>query len=145
MREDNDSDNDNDNFIVIKASDGDDDDDYNNNKDNENENDINYNKSKLIYKYFTAILDFENKIEKLYTNYNWVETNKAFIINLKDYQEFKDSIFYDVLKENNNNEKTCKKKINELIEDDKIDIIKKIDKVIIRTKRELKELIREKK
>ena len=40
--------------------------------------------------------------------------------------------------------KHVKKKINELIEDDKIDNIKKIDKVIIRTKRELKELIREK-
>ena len=71
-------------------------------------------KVQLVYNYFTAILNFEKKLEKLYKNYDWNETNNAYIVKLKEYQGFKDSIFYDILKENNNNESSCKKKLMNL-------------------------------
>ena len=153
MREDNDND-----YYNEYNNKNDKDNDIDNNNDKNNEidngnfethdnyinNDIdNITKSKLVYKYFTEILNFENKIEILYTNYNWVESNNAFIIQLKDYQAFKDSIFYDILKQNNNNENSCTNKINEFIKDHKISNIEKIDKIFIKSKRELKDLLRE--
>ena len=133
MREYNDNDyyNDNNNKND-KDNEIDNDKDHDNNIDNDIDNDT---KTKLVYKYFTSILNFENKIEKLYTNYNWVESNNAFIIQLKDYQAFKDKIFYDILKEYNNNERSCINKINEFIKDHKIGNIKKIDKIFIKSKR----------
>ena len=64
-------------------------------------------KVQLVYNYFIAILNFEKKIEKLSKYY--VE-NRAYIIKLEDYQRFKDSILYDIVKENNYNEILYKKK-----------------------------------
>ena len=68
-------------------------------------------KVQLVYNYFIAILNFEKKIEKLSRNYDFGVENKAYIIKLEDYQRFKDSILYDIIKENNYNELSCKKKL----------------------------------
>ena len=106
-------------------------------------NDFN-EKTEQLYKYFIEILKFENETEKLYKNYDWGETNKAFIIKLTDYETFKDIIFYDILKKFNKDEMMCKTKIEEFINSSKIKEIVKIEKVIIRTSDELKNLLNEK-
>ena len=98
-------------------------------------------KTDLIYYYFKEINKFENQLEKIYSNYDWNETHNAYIIKFKDYQSFKDNIFYDILKKYNYNEYSCKQKIEEFLESDKINDIKKIDKIIIKTDKELIYLI----
>ena len=98
-------------------------------------------KTEEIYELFTKIFIFENDIEKLYKNYNWNETNKAFIVRLKDYEDFKDNIFFDILKSKNKDKISCKEKIYEFLESNKINEIKKIEKVFIKSSNELLNLL----
>ena len=105
------------------------------------ENTLNNDKTHEIYNYFKEIFEFENQLEKIYSNYEWSETHYVFIVKLQDYKAFKDNLFYDILKKYNQNEETCKNKINEFLESGKINNIKKIDKVFIKTSEELIELI----
>ena len=85
---DDDNDNDNDNYNYK-------DNDNNNDNDNDNDNDNYTGKIELIYSYFNAILNFESKLQK---DYDWNKVNEIYIIKLKDYEEFKDSISYYTLK-----------------------------------------------
>ena len=48
-------------------------------------------------KYNSAIINFENKIKEIYCNIN-KENNKGYLINLKDFNEFKEIINYDKYK-----------------------------------------------
>ena len=115
------------------------DNDNNENNDN-NDNNDNDDKINLIYKYFTAILNFEEELKK---DFDCYKINRADIVKLEDYEQFKDSISYYCLKKNNNDESTCLNTINDLIESNTINEIKKIDKVIIKSSKELINLIKD--
>ena len=105
--------------------------------DNDNEDTIN-----KVYKYCKAISKFERKVELISKNYNWVETHSGYIINLKEYNELKDSIHYDFLKEYITDEELCKEKIKEFIDSGKIEEIKEISMIKeIKDKKELKNLL----
>ena len=97
-----------------------------------------------IYDYLQAIFQFEEFVKKIYNNYDWNLNYDGYIIKLKDYQNFKDNIFYDIIVKYYSSSKSCKNKIKEFIDSEKINEIKKIDKVIIRTEKELIDLIKQK-
>ena len=101
-------------------------------------------KVEQIYDYLQAIFQFEEFVKKIYNNYDWNLNYDGYIIKLKDYQNFKDNIFYDIIVKYNSSSKSCKNKIKEFIDSGKINEIKKIDKVIIRTEKELIDLIKQK-
>ena len=105
--------------------------------DNDKEDTIN-----KVYEYCKAISRFERKVELISKNYNWVETHSGYIINLKEYNELKDSIHYDFLKEYITDEESCKGKIKEFIDSGKIEEIKEISMIKeIKDKKELKNLL----
>ena len=94
-----------------------------------------------IYDYIVEIFNYENNLEKIYNNYEWNETYNAYIIKLKDYEDLKDNIHFDILKKYISDEKKCKEKIKEFLESYKINDTKKIDRINIKTCKELIDLI----
>ena len=109
------------------------------------ESNNNEEKINKVYEYCKAISKYERKVELISKNYKWVETYAGYIINLKEYNELKDSIHYDNLKEYITDEDLCKEKIKELFESEKIDDIKKISMIIeIKKKNKLKKLLESK-
>ena len=98
-----------------------------------------------VYEYCKAISKYEKKVELISKNYKWVETYEGYIIDLKEYNELKDSIHYDNLKEYITDEELCKDKIKEFLESEKIINIKEISMIKeIKNKKKLKKLIEDK-
>ena len=98
-----------------------------------------------VYEYCKAISKYERKVELISKNYKWVETYEGYIIDLKEYNELKDSIHYDNLKEYITDDELCKDKIKEFLESEKIINIKEISMIKeIKNKKKLKKLIEDK-
>ena len=79
---------------------------------------MNANIKNQIFNYIKAILNFEI----FFQNNNKKHTYKGYIIDLKDYQNFKNNICYDILKDfiDNNENNSFDIKVKDLIKHNKI-------------------------
>ena len=114
----NDSDNNNNNILIINLD----------NTNNINQDAQPQNKIDEIYDYLSAIYDYE-QCQKILDSEHVIDNAQGYLINLSDYNSFKEKIQYEFLVKNVANEDLCKEVINEYIDSYKIELeqIKKVE------------------
>ena len=107
--------------------------------------------NKQIYGYFAGIYNYEKELSKMYDNYDKSISSKSkryqgFLIKLSDYDNFKKSIKYEqLLEENDNSINISKEKFKDLIEKYEISIsnIKKVEQINAEPPEKLIQLIKD--